>query len=336
MVDDEHTNQADTDEPSADSSRPENGELTDEQRGIVELYARLLVQCRDVGDATADEAVGTGEALRETIGSIVDGLDEYGNVFVGLTRMDLVAGEPFVYRANQVVLALVLADALGLDGSDTTRCGLAAAVPTYGPGKGADSDEPPRGGDQQHFEANLDSVRALLASGMTDIDSGATLVTTYERGFHADESLPATWYDDEPQPHLLTRLLDVVRQFDLLTRGVDEFDPMKADGAFQTMLSEAGARYDSGLIKLFVTTVGLYPAGTLVKLSDGRAGVVVQRPELVGPDDLFGVTRPTIHTLDDRAERIDLSDDAHVELHIEAVLDAHERDHPGVGLLFSE
>jgi hypothetical protein len=67
------------------------------------------------------------------------------------------------------------------------------------------------------------------------------------------------------------------------------------------MLAGAGTRFDRVLLKVFVNTLGLYPVGTLVRLSTGEVGVVVYgggeaqratRPivALLGPDGRPGQT----------------------------------------------
>jgi hypothetical protein len=69
---------------------------------------------------------------------------------------------------------------------------------------------------------------------------------------------------------------------------------MRPEEALNALLEDEGGHYDPLLTKLFVNTIGIYPVGTVVKLSTGELAVV-HRP----PVDPALVNRPFVSILAD-------------------------------------
>ena len=75
--------------------------------------------------------------------------------------------------------------------------------------------------------------------------------------------------------HLPSRLLRIARDYALLVverPGQPRLAPPMAQGM---MWAARGQVYDPDLLAIFVQQMGLYPPGSLVELSDGRAAVVL-------------------------------------------------------------
>jgi len=151
-------------------------------------------------------------------------------------------------------LALRLALQLGLDERALSDLGLAALLGSSGAAGSARPDlavalrrlAVPRG----FREAKL--RRLLTALG---------------------ESQPFQAEPAAAPPHLFARILRIARDYDLLTGGREgqpRLAPPLAQGA---LWAARGTVYDPDLLALFVQTLGLYPPGSLLELSDGRAVV---------------------------------------------------------------
>jgi putative nucleotidyltransferase with HDIG domain len=72
----------------------------------------------------------------------------------------------------------------------------------------------------------------------------------------------------------VTALLQVCDVFEALTAIRPYKAPMTPREAYGIMLKDEGA-FDPGLLHAFITTLGLYPPGSQVRLSDGRHGSVL-------------------------------------------------------------
>lgn len=109
----------------------------------------------------------------------------------------------------------------------------------------------------------------------------ATLrVLLRQRGFHtaklrrqlaaADHHRPLAG-----SPSLFGRILHICDDFDTLTRARADGALFSPAVALRRMGSGAGSAYDPVLFQALVNAVGRYPAGTFLRLDDGRVGVSI-------------------------------------------------------------
>ena len=76
---------------------------------------------------------------------------------------------------------------------------------------------------------------------------------------------------------LFGRIISLVDCYDALTSSrVYNRIPFPPDKALKFMLSKSGKAFDPILMKIFVNCLGIYPLGSLVVLSTGEMGVVIQ------------------------------------------------------------
>jgi hypothetical protein len=75
---------------------------------------------------------------------------------------------------------------------------------------------------------------------------------------------------------------------------------MPRDKALSYMMSQAGAKFDPVLLRLFANMIGVFPVGTVVRLASGRLAVVIagpanpqlcHRPRVRPITDESGITR---------------------------------------------
>ncbi|MDI9370646.1 MAG: HD-GYP domain-containing protein [Synergistaceae bacterium] len=119
---------------------------------------------------------------------------------------------------------------------------------------------------------------------------------------------------------LFARLTAVADVFDALTAKRVYKEPSTSREAVSLMLKSSEGDFDWDIVRLLLVSVGLYPPGTIVELSDYSTGVVIASQST----DLM---RPTIHVFADREGKrvppegrlIDLS--AQTELYVRRTLD---------------
>ena len=85
--------------------------------------------------------------------------------------------------------------------------------------------------------------------------------------------------------HPVTSLLQICDAFEALTATRPYKPPLSPHMSFSIMLKDKGA-FHPALLASFISTVGIYPAGNIVKISDGRKGIVIS----IGPQ----IDRPRI------------------------------------------
>jgi hypothetical protein len=117
--------------------------------------------------------------------------------------------------------------------------------------------------------------------GSKELHSGAAVrLLAHQRGFHEGKlrrllAVAEHHMTLEQKPGLFARILRIADDYDVLTAprpGQPQMPPPTAQAA---MWAARGSVYDAELLALFVQSLGLYPPGSLLELSDGRLVVVV-------------------------------------------------------------
>lgn len=92
--------------------------------------------------------------------------------------------------------------------------------------------------------------------------------------------------------HLASRIVAVADAYDAMTSQRSYSAARVQDEAMSLLVKSAGASLDPVLVRLFVRMMGVYPARSAVRLSDGRLAVVVS-PSLTDP------VRPLVRVIAD-------------------------------------
>lgn len=74
---------------------------------------------------------------------------------------------------------------------------------------------------------------------------------------------------------LAARMVAIANRFDNLVNPIDYRTAMSPSEALSTLWTREKKAFDSALLQLFVRAMGVYPPGSIVRLSDGRIGAVV-------------------------------------------------------------
>lgn len=100
--------------------------------------------------------------------------------------------------------------------------------------------------------------------------------------------------------HIASLIIMICDVYDALVQRRSYKRDYPPEMIYEVMIKGKGKRYDSNLLDSFFKTMGVWPRGTIVRLSDGRVGVVKEENN----DDIFS---PVIEVISEAArERIDL------------------------------
>lgn len=234
--------------------------------------------------------------ISRTVQSLVDICMEDDHTFLGVSSVK--SGEAYAphHAANAAVLSIALGEKLGLSKVELADLGMAAVFCDIGmrsvPAAVADKHEALDPGDRAMVEQHpLRSVEFLLGEGSFGKSTLSRIVVAFEHHRRPDgEGYPPM----SRPPDLFSRIVTLAEAYDALTTERPWRKAYLPDEALGLMLAESGRRFDGPLLKVFVNTLGLYPVGTLVRLSTGELGVVVYGGEgeratrpivaLLGPD----------------------------------------------------
>lgn len=220
-----------------------------------------------------------------------------------------VGEETYHHPLNVTVLSLMMAKALKLSTEEARCLGMAALFHDLGkaevPGsvlmKQGELNKAELSLLQQHAEYGANTIRNAGRNGT----SGriANLIAQHHE-YVDGTGYPAGLKGTEMDP--LARILSLVNSYDNLCSPSKNAIAMTPYGALSHLFASERKKYDASLLNMFIKLLGIYPPGSVVKLSDGGYGIVVS----ANPQQLM---RPLVMLHDKRVSRetpnfIDLSD----------------------------
>ena len=97
------------------------------------------------------------------------------------------------------------------------------------------------------------------------------------------------------RPVFISRIIHVADFYDAVTTPrVYNRCPMPPLEAMKFLVDHSGDRFDPVLVKVFAQMMGVYPVGTVVKLSTGEWGMVIERPS-----DVENLDKPVVAVVAD-------------------------------------
>lgn len=177
---------------------------------------------------------------------------------------------------NVCILALAFGKAIGIPKAKLHDLGLGALLHDVGMLKIPDmllhKPDPLSAGERNVLERHvLDGLR-MLAASRTFSDDVLKII-------HAHHE----WLDGSGYPQklkgrsigLFPRMVSIVSVYEALTRERSYGKPLSPATALRHLYRARGSQFDARLVDKFISTLGIYPVGCLVKLSNGAMGQIV-------------------------------------------------------------
>ena len=219
--------------------------------------------------------------IRRIMQSVSQLLADEDFVILGLLPLRLVPPDLSSHSFNSAIYAMLIADRLGLSSQIATYVGMAVIFQDLDRVVGipvAHRDRDSGLTNDQQFAANLRDVAKMLKRVDGDIVSTLRTILTYERGCSFNEPLSEPFYKRPRGLHLVSRIVDICRTYDLLIQGLEGYRTRRPDLAIEYMQQRSGEIFDETLVELMVSTLGIYPIGTTVELTTGERAVVIKNP----------------------------------------------------------
>ena len=183
--------------------------------------------------------------------------------------------EAYSHPLNVAVLAMILARELRLPPETVNRVGMGALFHDIGlskvPSKIVNHHGPLTRTEREYFELHC---QYGLDIGRTAGLPAATLQIIYQHhelfdGCGYPQKLKGEAID------LLARIVSLVNAFESLCNPPNPAQALTPHEALSQMFAQYRARFDPRLLQLFIRFMGVYPAGTVVNLSNGALGLVI-------------------------------------------------------------
>ena len=260
------------------SADPEQAEgIASDIAAIRRLYSDATQAAQDVWDSAQAE----GKPELRLARNIVDGLAETATqnrtALIALTAMKSYDNYTFTHMVNVSILTMGQARALGIEGHLLREFGLSALMHDIGKVR--------------------TPVEILNKSGkLTDdeftvmkrhvVDGAEILRQTPEMpilapivAFEHHLRLDGTGYPEpasRPQLNVGTMLCSIADVYDAMRSQRTYQQAFPTDRILAVLKRNDGSQFDPHLVRRFVQLIGIYPPGTLVRLSTGEIAVVLQ------------------------------------------------------------
>lgn len=247
----------------------------DQKLEVARTYAQLVVVLEEAIQAVSESRLVALSRVRRAVQQLAAAAESQSSLVAGLTRLANPEGSLPMHGAAVTALVLLMAQRLQASRSDLMGLGMSALFHDLGRAASPD-DEPPA------------LASALAIAGFHQPKEAI------ERCSVAMEApLPASGGPLGLLPGLASQLVAIACAYDRLISPGRLRRGLKPDQAVRLLCDQGGGRFDKRVTRLFSRVVGLYPVGTLVKLSGGQRAVVVALPS-----DPALLARPTVKVVE--------------------------------------
>ena len=242
-----------------------------------QVYSGSIEAARMVWESTRTEGTPDAPAAHEAVEHLAEAVDTSRATMIGLTGMKAHDEYTFTHMVNVSILTMAQARTLGIEGRALRALGLAALLHDVGKvrtplevlNKPGALTPPERAIMRRH---PVDGAAILRSS--RDIPRLAAIVA-FEHHLRADgQGYPAGVR--RAPINLGTVLCSIADAYDAM-RSTRVYQPATpADRIMEIMLHNDGAQFDAHLVRRFIGLMGVYPPGTVVRLTTGEIGVVLE------------------------------------------------------------
>ena len=257
-----------------------------------ETRARATVIVRDT---LRKAAVGRSidvHGLRDMVDQILEDLRGNSDVAFSVSTLRSVDEYTFAHSVNVCIFSLILGMSLALDQGAIRQLGIGALLHDIGKMNYLDLVNKPGRLTPDEFtqmqQHTTDGYEMLRQHNEVHLFSAHVAYQHHER------------LDGSGYPRGLRN--EQILRFARIAAVADVYDAITSDRpysagtppheAMHVLLSEAGSKFDSYMVRQFAQRIAVYPVGAIVLLADGRIGVVCDQSE-------DGPSKPRVRVLTD-------------------------------------
>jgi putative nucleotidyltransferase with HDIG domain len=220
------------------------------------------------------------QVLHETVSSLIKDFLNDRDALLGIMSIKNYDNYLFHHSVNVAVTALLIANKLSLSEGQMKIVGLSGLLHDMGklkvpreiitkPGK---LDEAEWAIIRRH---PIDGARILMR--LKNIgDLPALAAFEHHAGFDLS-GYPTL--RGRSRPHILSRIINIADVYEAMTANRIHRPAQSVDLAVKVLLAGSGTQFDPLLVKLLLNVIGVFPPGSLVRLRNGTAAIVVEPNE---------------------------------------------------------
>jgi len=248
----------------------------------VERAARICLESKAAVVSMFEEvrmgkAVDVGGA-RQLVEEISDSIARNPGAIISLARLKTADDYTYMHSVAVCAMMVALAKQLGLDEAETRSCGVAGLLHDLGK-VAMPIDVLNKPGKLTDVEFNIIKSHPTEGYKMLMASSGVEPISL-DVVLHHHEKMDGTGYPERfagEQISLHSRMGAVCDVYDAITSNRPYkagWDPAES---LRKMAEWANGHFDPRVFQAFVKSMGIYPVGSLVRLTSGRIGVVTEQ-----------------------------------------------------------
>ena len=243
---------------------------------IQRLYSDASQAAESVWDAAKTEGQPELNAAVDTVDGLADSITENRTALIALTAMKSYDNYTFTHMVNVSILTMAQARSLGIDGKLLRELGLSALMHDIGKvrtpleilNKTSQLDDDEFAIMKRHV---VDGAEILRQTPEMPI-----LAPSVAFEHHLRQN--GTGYPPVKRPtlNLGTKLCSIADVYDAMRSQRAYQQAFPTDRILAVLERNEGGEFDQDLVRRFVQLIGIYPPGTLVRLSSGEVAVVLK------------------------------------------------------------
>lgn len=252
----------------------DKGQGTSQTRLDQEYRGALAVMAEIVRQVERGQRIKL-ERARRVVSSLLERIKSHRTAMLGLTSLKGHDDYTCYHSINVLILSLSLGSLLCMDRPSLVALGMGALLHDLGKITIPKSILQKRG---PLTESEWAVVKAHPVKGADILLAQPgihplSVAVAMEHHAHYDMSgYPRIKGKDRPA--LFSRIVEIADVYDAMTTTRPYQKARTPEQALRVLLKDSGTVFDPLLVSLFIKMMGIYPPGTLVRLSDGRVGLV--------------------------------------------------------------
>jgi HD-GYP domain-containing protein (c-di-GMP phosphodiesterase class II) len=258
-------------------SKSETAAVSKTRAGL-KNYVKAVDVVRDCGNRIQARRGFESRKAKRVVYNLVDLCIDEGFSFMGLSNIKNYDEYTFNHSVNVCIISIEFGKNLGLSKKQLGELGVAALFHDYG--KLAIPREilnKPGRFEPEEWELMkshpIQAVKTLLSVQGFEGSDIKRMIAAFEHHRNYDcTGYPQTGV--RKPLNFYSKIVAIADAYDAMTTNRVYQRALLPTAALKVLMDGAGTKFDPLLVKAFVNTVGIYPVGTLLKLSSGEMAIV--------------------------------------------------------------
>lgn len=243
------------------------------QRLVRDLRANLNVVSRQIARGNADDY----DNLKSNVGGMVESVLRCPDAFTWLVRLRDKDQHTHDHSLRSALWAVQFARYIGMDKSEIAVLCMGTLLKDIGKIKipNALLRKRDRSDDEEREYQKFVEYGVEMLRQTRKVEPRVISVVRYHAERHNGQGFPERISGTKIP--LLARIAGIATTYDSICNPREATHPLAPSRAVSSLYNMRGEAFQEDLVVQFIQSVGLYPTGTLVELSTGDIGVVVEQ-----------------------------------------------------------